>query len=423
MITGPARPGPSFEVQKYLRQKGNCVMSSLDKIVVVGAGLSGLRTIEALRSEGFSGEIVALGDEPVLPYDRPPLSKQFLKGDWDADKISLMRGGTEELEVDWRLGARAASLDGASKTVKLESGETVDYDGLVIATGTRARHLPFGEGLAGVHVLRSLADAEALKADLDSAKHVVVVGAGFIGMEVAATCRERGHDVTVVEPLPTPLVRGLGPVLGEFVADAHRGHGVEIRCGVGVTGFSGEGRVRGVELADGTTIACDVVVVGIGVVPNTEWLEGSGLDVTNGVLCDATGATPLDGVVAVGDVSRWANPLLPEPRRMEHWTNAVEQSTTAAGRLVHGEAEPFAPVPYVWTDQFELRVAIAGEVHEGDEMVVTNGTLEEGRCLCLFGSGGRLNAAVGFKRPRPLLAMRRRLAEGITWDEALAEND
>ncbi len=392
------------------------------RVVVVGASLAGLRTIEALRSEGFGGEIVALGDEPAMPYDRPPLSKQFLKGDWDADKISLMRAGTEELDVDWRLGTRAAALDGTSKQVKLESGETVAYDGLVIATGTRARHLPFGEGLGGVHVLRSLADAEALKADLVDGARVVVVGAGFIGMEVAATCRERGHDVTVVEPLPTPLVRGLGPVLGELVADKHREHGVDIRCGVGVTGFAGEGRVTGVELADGSTIDCDVVVVGIGVVPNTDWLEGSGLDVTNGVLCDATGATALEDVVAVGDVSRWANPLLPEPRRMEHWTNAVEQSTTLAKRVVHGEAEPFAPVSYVWTDQFELRIAIAGEVHEGDEMVVTHGTLEEGRCLCLFGSGGKLNAAVGFKRPRPLLAMRRRLAEGITWEEALAEN-
>jgi NADPH-dependent 2,4-dienoyl-CoA reductase/sulfur reductase-like enzyme len=392
------------------------------RILVVGAGLAALRTIESLRDEGFAGEIVVLGDEPVLPYDRPPLSKQFLKGDWDDEKISLMRSGTEALDVDWRLGARAAALDGASRQVKLESGETVDYDALVIATGTRARRLPFGEGLAGIHVLRSFADVEELKRDLETAKHVVVVGAGFIGMEVAATCRERGHDVTVVEPLPTPLVRGLGTALGEFVADTHRAHGVDIRCGVGVAGFTGDDRVRSVELADGASLACDVVIVGIGVVPNTEWLEGSGLDVTDGVLCDATGATPLEGVFAVGDVSRWANPLLDEPRRMEHWTNAVEQSTTLAKRIVHGEAEPFAPVPYVWTDQFELRIAIAGEVREGDEMVVTHGSLEEGRCLCLFGSEGRLHGAVGFKRPRPLLAMRRRMAEGITWEEALAEN-
>ncbi len=392
------------------------------RVVVVGASLAGLRTIEALRSEGFTGEIVAVGDEAVPPYDRPPLSKQFLRGAWDEEKITLMRAGTEDLRVEWRLGTRATALDADAKRITLEGGDALDYDALIIATGTRARHLPFGEGLGGVHVLRSLADAKALQADLVDGARVLVVGAGFIGMEVAATCRERGHDVTVVEPLPTPLVRGLGPELGEYVAGVHRSHGVDLRCGVGVSGFTGEGRVTGVELADGSKIECDVVVVGIGVVPNTDWLDGTGLDVTNGVLCDATGATTLDGVFAVGDASRWANPKLPEPRRMEHWTNAVEQSATLAQRIVRGEAEPFAPVPYVWTDQFELRIAIAGEVHEGDEMVVTHGSLEEGRCLCLFGSGGELHGAVGFKRPRPLLAMRRRLAEGITWEEALAEN-
>lgn len=399
-------------------------MAGMNEIVVVGASLAGLRTIEALRREGFAGRIVAVGEEDVLPYDRPPLSKQFLAGDWDGEKISLMRSGTEALDVDWRLGVRATSLDGAARTLALDSGEVLGYDGLVIATGARARRLPFGDGLAGVHVLRTLADAKRLRGDLVPGAHVVVVGAGFIGMEVAATCRQRGHDVTVVEPLPTPLVRGLGPVLGEYVADTHRAHGVDIRCGVGVAGFRGDGRVTGVELADGTNIDCDVVVVGIGVVPNTEWLEGNGLDLANGVLCDAQGATPLEGVVAVGDVSRWTHPRWPEARRMEHWTNAVEQANFAARRLVRGAAktDAFAPVPYVWTDQFELRLAIAGEVHEGAEMEVTHGSLEEGRCLVLFGHDGQLTGAVGFKRPRPLLAMRRRMAEGITWEEALAEN-
>ena len=396
----------------------------MNKIVVVGCSLAGLRTIEALRREGFDGEIVAVGDEDAMPYDRPPLSKRFLKGEWDDDKISLIRAGSEDLGVDWRLGTRAVSLDASSSQLKLESGESIGYDGLVIATGSRARRLPFGEGLAGVHVLRSRADAKALRADLADGARVVVVGAGFIGMEVAATCRELGHEVSVVEPLPTPLVRGLGPVLGELVADTHRAHGVVIRCGVGVSGFRGEGCVTGVELADGEVVDCDVAVVGIGVIPNTEWLGGSGLELSNGVLCDAKGATNLEGVMAVGDVSRWANPLLPEPRRMEHWTNAVEQSDVVAKRLLHGDAavEAFAPVAYVWTDQFELRIAVAGEVHQGAEMKVTHGTLEEGRCLILFGHEGKLTGAVGLKRPRPLLAMRRRMAEGISWQEALAEN-
>jgi len=395
----------------------------MDRIVVVGTSLAGLRCIEALRREGFAGEIVAVGEEPDAPYDRPPLSKQFLKGEWDADQLALRREGLADLHADWRLCVRASGLDTTARRVHLGEGESLVWDGLVIATGTVPRRLPFGEGLAGVHLLRTLADARALRADLEGARHVVVVGGGFIGMEVAASCRERGLEVTVVEPLEQPLLRGLGPELGAFMAEQHRARGVDVRCGVAVEGFvEGEGRVRGVRLGDGATLEADCVVVGIGVVPATDWLEGSGLVLDDGVVCDAKGATAVEGVVACGDVARWAHPRWPEPRRLEHWTSAVEQAGVAARRLVKGDAdtEPLEQVPYVWTDQYELRIAIAGEVVSGGEQAIGHGTLEEGRCLVLFGKDGALRGAVGFKRPRPLMAARRALRAGMSWDEAVA---
>jgi 3-phenylpropionate/trans-cinnamate dioxygenase ferredoxin reductase subunit len=311
-------------------------MELSDRIVVVGTSLAGLRAIEAMRREGHGGEIVALSAERHLPYDRPPLSKQFLKGEWEEGKLSLRRHGFDDLEVDWRLGMRAAGLDIGAKTIHLEDGEELAYGGLLIATGNRARWLPGSEGLAGVHVLRSLDDATSLRAELKADVRLVVIGAGFIGMEVAASSRELGIDVTVVEALASPLIRGLGSTLGEFVADRHRERGVAIRCGVTVKGLVGDARVEGVALGDGSVLPADVVLVGIGVAPECDWLAGSGLEIGNGIVCDARGATAAPDVVAAGDVARWLNPLQGSAIRYEHWTSAVEQSSVAAARLVHG---------------------------------------------------------------------------------------
>ena len=394
-----------------------------DHVVVVGAALAGLRTVEALRREGYTGRISVIGAEPELPYDRPPLSKQFLVDGWDEEKLALSRDGVEGLEAEWHLGRRATRLDGERRAIDLDDGSTVEADAIVLATGTRARRLPFGQDLEGVLELRTLEDARRLRAALDAGGHVVIVGAGFIGMEVAASCRQRGLEVAVVEPLPAPLIRGLGPVLGERVADRHRKEGVVFHLGVGVEGFDGEGRVSGVRLSNGETLPADLVVVGVGAVPETDWLEGAGLEIDNGVLCDATGATNREGIYALGDCARWENARYPERPRFEHWTSAVEQSDVVAARIVHGKADPFEPIPYVWTDQFDLRIAIAGEIREGDEMHVCHGTIEEDRFLALFGRDGRLTAAVGFKRPRQLLACRRKMAEGISFADAIAENE
>lgn len=395
-------------------------MRSFEKIVVVGASLAGLRAMETLRREGYEGSIVAIGEEPQMPYDRPPLSKQYLKGDWDADKIALRHPLAEDGNIEWRLGTRAVRLDAAAKILELQCGETVPFDGLVIATGARARAFPDTPELRGIHVLRTLADADSLRAELDGEPRVAVIGAGFIGMEVAATCRERGLDVTVVEFLETPLVRGLGKELGQHVASVFRDRGVDLRCGVGVKGFLGEGQVSGLALEDGSEVPADVVVVGIGATPETEWLEGSGLELDNGVICDGACVAAEDIVVA-GDVARWRDPRTGLPTRVEHWTNAVEQSVHAARRLLLGEeVGAFEHVPYVWSDQFDLRMQIAGEVRDGDEMAIGLGSLEEGRCLVLFGREGKLTGAVGFKRARQLNEYRDLIGEGIGWNDAVA---
>jgi 3-phenylpropionate/trans-cinnamate dioxygenase ferredoxin reductase subunit len=398
-------------------------VSALEKIVVVGNSLAGLRTIEALRREGYAGSIVALGEEPHMPYDRPPLSKQFLEGAWDQEKISLRKQGFEDLDVTWRTGERAEALDAGAKEVVLASGERLAYGGLVIATGSVARQLPFGRDLEGVHVLRRLDDAMALRDSLSRGPRVLVVGAGFIGMEAAATCREMGLEVSVVEPLEAPLLRGLGPVLGPYVGEKHRSKGVDLRCGVGVEGFEGQGRVERVKLSDGGSIEAEVVIVGIGVAPAIAWLEGSGLELDNGIVCDGAGGTKLPDVVAVGDAARWYNPLAGGSVRYEHWTSAVEQAEYVAARLLKGPNVPsLAQVPYVWTDQFELRLAVAGSIHPDAKIHVCKGSLEEERCLMLFGRDGRLEGAAGLRRPRPLLAARKRIAEGISFEDAIAEN-
>ncbi len=391
------------------------------RIVVVGASLAGLRAIEALRRLGHDGEIIAISAEPNLPYDRPPLSKQFLTGEWNDDRLSLRRQGYDDLAVDWRLGVAARSLDPGSRCVELDDGSRVEYGGLVIATGAASRALPAAEGLAGTHRLRSLDDARTLRTALASGGRLVVVGAGFIGMEVAASARMRGVEVVVVEALEAPLVRGLGRTLGELVAARHRERGVDIRCGVGVAGFVGRQRVEAVELTDGSSIEAADVLVGIGVLPQVGWLAGSGLDVANGVLCDATGATTLEHVVAAGDVARWLDPRSGAAVRHEHWTSAVEQAGVAAARLLGGpgSVEPLAQVSYVWSDQFDMRIAIAGEPASGDTLHVTHGRLDEERFLALMGRSERFVGAVSLGRPRLLSLCRELLERGATFEEAI----
>ncbi len=388
-------------------------------IVVVGASLAGLRAVEELRAVGYGGRLVFVGAEPHRPYDRPPLSKQFLAGEVDADETALRRGSYDELDLDWRLGRAATSLDVESRTVRLADGEVLEFDGAVLATGSVPRTLPGTPPLGGIHLLRTLDDSAALRADLDHDPAVVVVGAGFIGAEVAATCRRRGLTVTLLEALPSPMVRGLGPVLGDALAALHRAHGVDLHLGVGVAGFEGRDRVEAVRLDDGRVVDADVVVVGVGVRPATDWLEGSGLTLENGIVCDET-CLAAPRIVAAGDVARWPNPRFGgEPMRLEHWTNAAEQGVYAGRRLLLDDAaEPFDPVPFVWSDQYDVKIQVAGVVRGDDRIELVEGSVAEHRFVAAVGRAGRLVGAVAFNRPRPLMQLRRLVADGTGFDDS-----
>jgi NADPH-dependent 2,4-dienoyl-CoA reductase/sulfur reductase-like enzyme len=393
-------------------------------VVVVGASLAGLSALETLRQEGYEGELIAVGAESTLPYDRPPLSKQVLQGHWEPDKIVLRdQGQYDGLGVTWHLGRRAAGLDLAARTVTLDDGEPLTYDGLVIATGATPRRLPDTPDLAGIHVLRTLDECLALRAELETASRVCVVGAGFIGAEVAASARVRGVEVTVLEALPAPLARAFPAEMGAACAALHLDHGVDLRCGVTVAGFEGDGRVSGVRLGDGSVVEADVVVVGVGVVPETGWLESSGLPLDNGVVCDSTCATAAPGVVAAGDIARWPNNLFGETMRIEHWSNAVEQGAAAAKRLLAGpgEAVDFAPVPYFWSDQYDAKIQFLGRCCPTDEVRIVDGSIEERRFVALFGRDGRLFGALAFNRPRLLMAYRKLLSAKTSFDDAVAQ--
>ena len=392
---------------------------TLRRIAVVGASLAGLRAVETLRAAGYDGTLTLIGAETELPYDRPPLSKEVLAGKWDVEKIVLRDDDRwDELELDLRLGQRASALDLATREVVLDD-QRVPFDGLIIATGATPRALPGAPQLEGVHVLRTLQDSLAIRARLDEGARVVVVGAGFIGSEVAATARLRGHDVTVLEALPVPLERALGAEMGTRCAQLHVEHGVDLRLGAGVAGFEGDGRVERVRLSDGSAIDADLVVVGIGVVPNTGWLEGSGLEVRDGVVCDER-CMAAPGIYAAGDVARWVNPLFDEEMRVEHWTNATEQGDAAARNLLAGDGngEPFAPVPYFWSDQYETKIQFVGRT--GDTVKVVHGSIDDPKFVAIYRRGDRLVGALGFGMPRVLMGYRRLLAQRASWDDALA---
>ena len=417
-------------------------------VTVVGASLAGIRAAEALRRDGFDGPITLIGDELHAPYDRPPLSKQFLAGDWGEDRLALTQPDKfDDLDLELRLGVRAVSFDLASRRLGIvdlddqggsgggdpggglnlgrsggQGGEELVVDGLLIATGARCRTLRGSEGLDGVFVLRSLDDSLAIRAAFDAGPvRVVVVGAGFIGAEVAATARTLGLEVTMIESLPQPLSRVLGVEMGAVCAELHREHGVDLRTGVGVEAIEGDGRVERVRLSDGSVIEADVVVVGIGVVPNTEWLEGSGLGIDNGVVCDAT-CLAAPGVTAAGDVARWPNQRFGEVMRVEHWDNAVVQGAHAARRLLVGddEAEPFVPVPWFWSDQYDRKIQMAGRIGPDDEMHVATGSLAERRFAAVYGRAGRLVGVLGFNRPRHVMRYRMLIESGTTFEDAVA---
>ena len=393
----------------------------LEQVVVVGASLAGLRSVEALRRLGYAGRITVIGAERELPYDRPPLSKEVLAGKWDPARAALRKPESYAgLDAEWRLGTAATGLDLAGRAV-LCGAERVPYDALLIATGASPRRLAAAPPLEGVHVLRTIEDCLAIRRGLDAGARVLVVGAGFIGGEVAATARGRGLEVTLVEALAAPLERQLGAALGAQVMALHRDHGVDVRVGVGVEALEGSGRTLRVRLADGSRVEADLVVVGVGVAPNTAWLEGSGLRVADGVLCDERCRASAPGVYAVGDVARWTHPGYAESLRIEHWTNATEMADAGVASLLAGDGPcpPYAPLPYFWSDQYDVKLQLAGRALPGDELRIVDGSPEERRFVALYGRGERFTAVLGFNRPRLVMQYRRLLRDGASFADAL----
>jgi len=392
----------------------------MKRIVVVGASLAGVRAAEALRRDGYEGRVVLVGAEAHAPYDRPPLSKDYLAGTTARPALDLRKDGVADLDLDLHLGQAAHSLDVDAHTVGVGE-ETVEYDGLIIATGAHPRRIPGWDARPGVHTLRTVEDADALRTAIVGGARICVIGAGFIGAEVAATARGLGHQVTVLEALPQPMVRGVGPVIGAVLARLHRAHGVDLRLGVGVEAVVGDGRVEQVRLADGSAVECDLVLVAVGAVPTTDWLAGSAVTVADGVVCDAMLRAAPD-VVAAGDVCRWPNPMFDdEMMRIEHWTNAAEQGTHAARTLLRGdEATPFSTVPFVWSDQYDVKIQSVGRFSGDDRMEVVHGTTDDDRFVALFARGDRLGGVLGFSQPRRVMQYRRMVADRASFADALA---
>ena len=344
----------------------------MSDVVIVGASLAGAKAAETLRKEGFDGGVALVGEEPTRPYERPPLSKDLLRGDVGPEKAYVHdESFYADNEIDLRLSCRVEAIDVGARRVALSGGEQMPYDSLLLATGAAPRRISVpGSDLHGIHYLRSLADSDALSAAIRSAGRVAVIGAGWIGSEVAASARQMGAEVSMVEAAPLPLVRVLGPELGAIYRDIHIDHGVDLHLGVGLQELRGpaSGAVEEVVLADGTVIAADVVVVGVGVSPRTELAEAAGLELDNGVVTDQFLAASVPGVYAAGDVASAWHPVLERRVRLEHWSSALNQGPAAA-RNILGQAVPYEKLPYFFSDQYDVGMEYTGLATDWDQVV------------------------------------------------------
>ncbi|MEU1194581.1 FAD-dependent oxidoreductase [Streptomyces sp. NPDC005859] len=376
-------------------------MSSPGSILVVGASTAALATAEALRRKGYRGALTVLGAEPHLPYDRPPLSKQVLSGAWEAERAQLRpQQALDALDAEFVLGDPAVALDAAARTVTSAAGRTLAADAVVLATGIRPRSLPGSDGLLGVHVLRSLDHAADLRDDLLTAANAVVVGDGVLGAEIAATARALGAPVTLVGPQPALMARQLGPRVAALLGTLHVEHGVRLVPDTAVDALTEHhGQVSGVRLATGEVLPADVVVAAIGSVPATDWLEGSGLVLEDGVVCDSRCRTSAPGIYAVGDVARWHHEQLGAMLRLENRTNATEQAGIVAGNIL-GEDRPYTPVPYFWTDQFDARIQVHGMPFADADVEIVEGSEDDRRFVALYRRGGRPTAVLGWNMPK-----------------------
>ncbi|MEV7649335.1 FAD-dependent oxidoreductase [Arthrobacter sp. NPDC089319] len=380
----------------------------MQTLVVIGASLSGLSAARAARAQGFAGRLVIVGEELHPPYDRPPLSKDFLAGRISEADLALSEVD-DDLAAEWILGVKAESMDPESMTVELSNGRSLAADGMVLATGASARVLPEVDGCSNVFTLRTLDDARALRGQLQPGRKMVVVGAGFIGAETASTARDAGLDVTVIERSAAPLSGALGAKMGAAVAGLHAAGGVDMLCGTSIASFRKDGSsVSHVVLDDGRELPADLVLVGVGGQPNTDWLIGSGIQLGNGVLCDAAGRTNIPSIVAVGDCAAWWNPRLQAHHRVEHWTGALERPALAVAALLQGGPGPrTVEPPYFWSDQYGSRIQFAGHVHGHDRVQVEHGCLEDQSFLAVYYAGDEPVAVLGVNQVRQFTKWRK----------------
>jgi 3-phenylpropionate/trans-cinnamate dioxygenase ferredoxin reductase component len=385
-------------------------------IVVIGANLAGSSAATTLRREGHDGPVIVIGDEPHPPYQRPPLSKAYLRGTRDLDDILLHAPEHfDEHDIELRLGVRVQHLDTAQRRVVLDDGQQLDYHRLLLATGGRNRRPPIpGIDLPGVFDLRTVADADAIRAAAPDGGRAVVVGMGLIGSEVAASLSLMGLEVTAVEPLPTPLYAALGEEIGGVVADLHREHGVELLLGDAVAGFEGDGHLERVATRDGRQLACDLAVVGLGIEPATELAAGTAIEVDNGIVVDDRCRTAAEDVYAAGDVANHDHPRYGRRVRVEHWQNAQLQGATAARNML-GADEVYDEPHWFWSDQYDLTIQSVG-VPDPEALQVRRGSTEERAFSRFYVADGRLQAAVGLGRPRDIAMASRLVAAGVEVD-------
>jgi 3-phenylpropionate/trans-cinnamate dioxygenase ferredoxin reductase subunit len=346
-------------------------MTDSRSFIIIGASLAGAKAAETLRQEGFEGKVVLLGDESVRPYQRPPLSKEYLQGKAGLDKVFVHDEDYYEThDIDLRLSSPVQALDTKSRRVVLGSGDQLDYDAVLLTTGAEPRRLSVpGSDLGGLRYLRTLGDSDGLRAAIGEASRVVVIGAGWIGCEVAASARQAGPEVAIVEAARLPLERVLGPELGSFYRDVHAEHGVQLHLGTGVESFRGDGRVEEVLLADGTTVAGDLFVVGVGVTPRIGLAEAAGLTLDNGVVTDEHLLTSAPDVYAAGDVASAWHPLLARHIRLEHWSSALNQGPAAAKNMI-GQVTPYERIPYFYSDQYDIGMEYSGLATDWDDVVL-----------------------------------------------------
>jgi NADPH-dependent 2,4-dienoyl-CoA reductase/sulfur reductase-like enzyme len=383
------------------------------RIVVVGAGLAGLHAAQTLRRKGFEGDLLVIGDEQAMPYDRPPLSKQLLAGAIEPSECSLPAEG---FEAQWRTGCAAVRLDTSNRLIELDDGSQVGYDGLVLATGRRARTLPVPD-LEGFFTLRTFEDSQALRAAADDARKIVIIGAGFIGCEVAATLHSGGaKSITLVDVADQPMPP-IGRAAGDRAKQFHQEHGVTFDLGTGVQEYEGDGRVEAVRLVDGRRLEADLVLVAVGAAPNMEWLEGSGLEFHKGcVRCDehcfAVGA---EDVVAVGDIAAWPHPAAGDLVAIEHWTNARDMARAGAANLLAepGDRAPYVPVPSVWSDQYDVKIKTLGFLSLATAFDVVEDEPADHRLVVEAHNDGELVGVVLFNRNRLQADYQRKLKSAL----------